>query len=153
MQEIERLLNRSIKDFNPFPKLEEGFTLSELSLVLGINANELVANLGPKDTVKGLTNKFLEGFSGLLFQAVSLGEFQAFHLNDSTHVELLQFADVTMLIGEGSWTNIWSIKSFLRGFDMVSGLQMNLFKSTLFGINLDIDFLEETASFLSCRFG
>ncbi|CAL5211873.1 unnamed protein product [Lathyrus oleraceus] len=44
LEEIESLLNRSIKDFNPFPKLEEGFTLSELSLVLGINANELVTN-------------------------------------------------------------------------------------------------------------
>lgn len=30
-----------------------------------------------------------EGFSGLLFQVVSLGEFKAFHFNVSTHVELL----------------------------------------------------------------
>lgn len=60
LEEIERLLNQLIKDFNSFPKLEEGFTLSELSLVLGINANKLVANWGPKGTIKGLTKKFLE---------------------------------------------------------------------------------------------
>lgn len=60
MEEIERLLNRSIKDFNPFPKLDEGFTLSELALVLGINANELLDNWESKGTVKGLTKKFLE---------------------------------------------------------------------------------------------
>lgn len=30
-----------------------------------------------------------EGFSCLLFRAVSLGEFEVFHLNVSTHVELL----------------------------------------------------------------
>lgn len=60
LEEIERLINRSIKDLNSFPKLKEGFTLQELALVLGINGNELVANWGPKDTVKGLTKKFLE---------------------------------------------------------------------------------------------
>ncbi|XP_050909583.1 uncharacterized protein LOC127123404 [Lathyrus oleraceus] len=55
-----------------------------------------------------------EGFSGLLFQAVSLGEFQAFQMNEFTHVDLLQYADDTFFIGEGSWTNLWSIKAFLR---------------------------------------
>lgn len=40
--------------------LEEGFTLSDLALVLGINANKLVTNWGPKCTVKGLIKKFLE---------------------------------------------------------------------------------------------
>lgn len=42
LEDIERLLNRTIKEYNPFPKLEEGFCLSELSTVLGINTNELV---------------------------------------------------------------------------------------------------------------
>lgn len=60
LEDIERLLNRQIKEYNPFSKLEEGFCLSELSTVLGINANELVVNWGPKGTVKGITQKFLE---------------------------------------------------------------------------------------------
>lgn len=60
LEEIEMLLNRSIKEYNPFPKLEEGFTLSELSSVLGINTNKLMDNWGPKDTVNGLMKKFLE---------------------------------------------------------------------------------------------
>lgn len=60
LEEIERLLNRLIKEYNPFSKLEEGFTLLVLSSVLGINVNELMANWGPKGTVKGITKKFLE---------------------------------------------------------------------------------------------
>lgn len=40
--------------------MEEDFFLTELSIVLGINANKLVANWGIKGFVKGLTQKFLE---------------------------------------------------------------------------------------------
>ena len=34
--------------------------MTDLSIVLGINANKLVANWGTKGSVKGLTQKFLE---------------------------------------------------------------------------------------------
>lgn len=44
LEDLERLLNRQIKEYNPFPKLEEGFCMSELSKILGINANDLVAS-------------------------------------------------------------------------------------------------------------
>lgn len=55
------ILNRLIKEYNPFPELEEGFCLTELSIVLGINTNKLVANWGTKGSVKGLTQRFLKG--------------------------------------------------------------------------------------------
>lgn len=77
-----------------------------------------------------------------MFQALSIGEFQTFHLNESTHVELLQFEDDIILIEEGSWINLWSIKALLRGFEFVSRLWVNFSKSILFGINLDSDFLQ-----------
>lgn len=60
LEDIEILLNWSIKEYNPFPKLEEVFCLTELSTVLGINANKLVDNWGSKGSVKGLTQWFLE---------------------------------------------------------------------------------------------
>lgn len=60
LENIERLLNRSIKEYNPLPKLEEGFCLTKLSTVLGINANKLVASWGSKGVMKGLTQRFLE---------------------------------------------------------------------------------------------
>ncbi|XP_050893147.1 uncharacterized protein LOC127098561 [Lathyrus oleraceus] len=60
LEDLERLLNRPIKEYNPFPKLEEGFCLTELSLTLGINTNKLVDNWGVKGSIKGFTQKFLE---------------------------------------------------------------------------------------------
>lgn len=35
LEEFERILNQSTKDYNPFPKLEEGFTLFELEFNFG----------------------------------------------------------------------------------------------------------------------
>lgn len=40
--------------------MEEDFTMSKLALVLGLDANELVANWAPKGVVKGFTRKYLE---------------------------------------------------------------------------------------------
>ncbi|GAU12446.1 hypothetical protein TSUD_229800 [Trifolium subterraneum] len=52
---------------------------------------------------------------------------------------------------QGTWDNLWTIKSVLRGFELVSGLKINFMKSKLYGINVDDRFLEAGSSFLSCR--
>lgn len=80
-------------------------------------------------------------------------EFEGFHFNDNVHFEILQFANGTMLIGDGSWRNLWSIKMFLRGFELVLGLRINLFKSRLVRINLDPTFVQAATSFLNCEIG
>lgn len=67
--------------------------------------------------------------------------------------EILQFVDNTMLISDGSWRNIWSIKTILRGFELVSGLRINLCKSRLMRINLDSTFVQAKMSFLNCEIG
>lgn len=61
LEEFERLLNRSIKDHNPFPKIEEEFAMPKLASVLGIEVVELAASWAPKGTDKGFARKFLEG--------------------------------------------------------------------------------------------
>ncbi|XP_050895230.1 uncharacterized protein LOC127101830 [Lathyrus oleraceus] len=60
-EEFERILNRPIKDHNPFPKIEEDFNMPKLAAVLGIDVNELVSSWSPKGVDKGFTRKFLEG--------------------------------------------------------------------------------------------
>lgn len=40
--------------------MEEDLTMSKLASVLGLNANELVANYIPKGVIKGFTRKYLE---------------------------------------------------------------------------------------------
>lgn len=61
LEEFERLLNRSIKDHNPFPKIEEEFAMPKLASVLGVEVGELAASWAPKGTDKGFARKFLEG--------------------------------------------------------------------------------------------
>ena len=38
----------------------------------------------------------------------------------------VQFGDDTIIIGDGSLSNLWAIKSILRGFEMASGLRINI---------------------------
>ncbi|XP_050877342.1 uncharacterized protein LOC127081100 [Lathyrus oleraceus] len=76
-----------------------------------------------------------EGFFGLLHQVVALGDFEGFHINDNMHLELLQFTDDTILIGEDSWTSLWTLKALLRGFMLVSELRTdNSFLACGFGL-------------------
>lgn len=51
---------------------------------------------------------------------------------------------------DGALSNLWSIKSILRWFEMVSGLKVNLSKSKIFSLNLDDEFITAASTFLSC---
>ena len=53
-------------------------------------------------------------------------------------------------MSEGSWENLWSLKSILRGFELVSRLKVNFYKSKLYGINLEDHFLNAASAFISC---
>lgn len=55
-------------------------------------------------------------------------------------VGLLQFTDDTVLVGGDSWHNFWSIKAFLRCFELSSRMWVNRNKSKLIGYNLECDF-------------
>ncbi|GAU27711.1 hypothetical protein TSUD_126570 [Trifolium subterraneum] len=91
-----------------------------------------------------------EGLTGLMQKAVELGKFKSFKVNDNLNFRILQFADDTVIIGEGDWNNLWTIKTVMRSFELVSGLKINFFKSKLYGINLDDRYLEAASAFLSC---
>ncbi|CAK8537366.1 unnamed protein product [Lathyrus sativus] len=71
-----------------------------------------------------------------------LGEVVGFRFNDLVHFEILQFADDNMLIDDGSWENLWIIKALHRGFKLVLGLRIKLYKSRLVGVNLDSVFVQ-----------
>ncbi|XP_058748653.1 uncharacterized protein LOC131621636 [Vicia villosa] len=62
-----------------------------------------------------------------------------------------KFADDTILAGEGTWSNLWAIKVILRGFEMVSGLRVNMLKSKLYGIEIEHYFLQAASQFLCCK--
>lgn len=46
---------------------------------------------------------------------------------------------------------MWGIKSLLEGFDVVSGLSVNLFKSKVYDVNIHEDFMVLASNFLLCN--
>jgi hypothetical protein len=49
--------------------------------------------------------------------------------------------------------NLWALKAILRGFEMISGLKVKFWKSSIMGVNVSQDFMRETLTFLNCRVG
>ncbi|XP_058750550.1 uncharacterized protein LOC131623553 [Vicia villosa] len=85
--------------------------------------------------------------------ASSMGDLKGFRINDLAYFDILQFANDTILIRDGSWDNLWCFKAILRDFELASNLRVNLNKSLLLGFNLDSDFLQAGSSFLNCEIG
>jgi hypothetical protein len=92
-----------------------------------------------------------EGLAGLMRRAVLLRKFKGYHVSDNMQFQMLQFADDTILMGEGTRENLWAIKTLLRSFELVSGLKINFIKSKLYGVNIAPSFLAAGSAFLSCQ--
>ncbi|GAU44838.1 hypothetical protein TSUD_280390 [Trifolium subterraneum] len=91
-----------------------------------------------------------EGLMGLMCKAVDNNLFHGYKVSNNIQFHTLQFADDTIIVGEGNWNNLWTIKTVLRSFEIVSGLKVNFYKSKIYGINLDDSFLRAASSFLNC---
>ncbi|XP_058734176.1 uncharacterized protein LOC131605901 [Vicia villosa] len=94
-----------------------------------------------------------EGLTIMMRNAVSSGCLKGFQVSSDISFEMLQLADDTVLICDGSKENLWCIKAMLRGFELVSGLCINLNKSKLFGVHLEEHVLLAASSFLGCQVG
>lgn len=60
-------------------------------------------------------------------------------MDTNIQFDLFQFADDTFMIGDGSQKNLRSIKALLRGFELVSGLRLNLSKGKIHLYNLSME--------------
>jgi hypothetical protein len=95
-----------------------------------------------------------EGLGGLMRKAVELNRFKGFRVGRrGAVISHLQYADETICIGEATVENLWTLKAILRGFEMVSGLKVNFWKSSILGINVSQDFMRLASVFLNCRIG
>ncbi|XP_058746459.1 uncharacterized protein LOC131619374 [Vicia villosa] len=95
----------------------------------------------------------MEVLTALLNKSKALGEFRGFKIKGNKEVDLLQFADDTLIIAECNLANLWSLKSIFRGFELMSGSRISFHKSNLYGLNAGDWFLEAASSFLSCKVG
>jgi hypothetical protein len=62
-----------------------------------------------------------EGLTGLMSKAVESSLFHGYKVSNNISFHTLQFADDTILVGEGNWNNLWTIKTVMRSFELVSG--------------------------------
>ncbi|XP_058784289.1 uncharacterized mitochondrial protein AtMg01250-like [Vicia villosa] len=92
-----------------------------------------------------------EGLTGLVRKSIEVGEFQSYSIKGACKVDVLQFADDTLIVGDGNWKHVWAVRAVLRAFEVVSGLGINYHKSKLIGINSNSHFLEVVSHFLSCK--
>src|SRR3954464_14826636 len=87
----------------------------------------------------------------LVYCCIDVGEFEGLVLNRRCGVDILQFADDTLLVGKGSWKHVKALKIVLRSFELVSDLGINFHKSNLIGINVSPLFLDAATYYLSCK--
>ncbi|XP_058785023.1 uncharacterized protein LOC131659929 [Vicia villosa] len=81
------------------------------------------------------------------------GFLKDFKLVKGLQFDLLQFADDTIILCKPSSSNLQFIKELLRGFELISGLNINLCKSCLMSVNVEDNFLMEAASCLCYETG
>ncbi|KAL4353692.1 hypothetical protein GQ457_06G031150 [Hibiscus cannabinus] len=97
-----------------------------------------------------------EALSRLLSKAVEVGLFSGFRIGNGdsqSMVSHLQFADDLMIFCEASLEQVLNVKRVLRVFELASGLQLNLKKSRIFGINVAEDDLSSWAESVGCDVG
>lgn len=95
----------------------------------------------------------VEGLEGMVRHASSVRLYSSFKVSNEVEYSILQFANDTILFGDGSWTNLWTLKALLRGFEMVSDFRINFTKSMIHGLGSLPPFLEAAASFLWSKTG
>nr|KYP61675.1 Transposon TX1 uncharacterized [Cajanus cajan] len=95
-----------------------------------------------------------EGLNQMVQLAVSLDLWKSFIVGkDKIQISHLQFADDTLLLTQGDWRSLETIKAILQNFELVSGLKVNFSKSNLIGMNMPDQWLEQGANLLNCRRG
>jgi len=78
-----------------------------------------------------------EGLAGLVRQAAKANLYDNLNIG-RTEVGLcmLQFANDTLFLCQDAFSNVFTLKAILQGFEVASGLKMNFHKSKLAGINV-----------------
>ncbi|GLT87099.1 hypothetical protein SLE2022_051990 [Rubroshorea leprosula] len=95
-----------------------------------------------------------EGLNGLVQKAVSEGMLRGIEIGRrGLAISLLQFADDTIIMGKAATENIFMVKTILRWFELMSGLQINFSKSNIYGYNVPARWVEGSASMLHCGVG
>lgn len=69
---------------------------------------------------------------------VILWGFKPFKLQSDLEVDLLEFVDDTLILGQATWENIWAIKPVLYSFDLGYGLRVSFHKEKYLVLTLKL---------------
>ncbi|GKV06313.1 hypothetical protein SLEP1_g18214 [Rubroshorea leprosula] len=95
-----------------------------------------------------------EGLNGLVQKAVTEGLFRGVEIGrKGLESSLLQFADDTIIMGKADTENVFMVKTILRWFELMSGLRINFSKSSIYGYNVPVRWVEGSAGMLRCGVG
>ncbi|WJZ85876.1 hypothetical protein VitviT2T_005388 [Vitis vinifera] len=90
--------------------------------------------------------------SRMLMRAEERNMLEGFRVGrNRTRVSHLQFADDTIFFSNSREEELQTLKSLLLVFGHISGLKVNLNKSSIYGINLDQAHLSRLAEMLDCK--
>lgn len=93
-----------------------------------------------------------EGLGGLVRRAVNQELFKGYVVGEGgVQISHFEFADDTLIIGDMSIANMWTIKGILRWFELISSLKVNFFKSKLASIVVCEETVRRCARMLNCR--
>ncbi|XP_022014590.1 uncharacterized protein LOC110914078 [Helianthus annuus] len=96
----------------------------------------------------------MEALSGLIRKACDVGSFSGIRLpNGGPILSHLLYADDAMVMGEWSENNFVTLKRLLQVFHLCSVLQIDIHKSTFFGVGKNIDEISGKAVSMGCRSG
>ncbi|GMJ01911.1 hypothetical protein HRI_003860300 [Hibiscus trionum] len=99
-----------------------------------------------------LFNIVAEGLSAFLRNAATKGYIRGLKVGSSEmEISHLQYADDLILFSEASEMPVKNMVRLLRGFELVSGLRLNLCKSKILGINIDEGVVNSWARWLHCQ--
>lgn len=91
-----------------------------------------------------------EGLGGMMREATRKDLFEEVSICD-IGVSILQFSDDTLFLGKPTVRNILTLKSILRSFELVEGLNVNFHKIKIGGVALESQHLQSLVAILNCR--
>ncbi|GKV36373.1 hypothetical protein SLEP1_g44514 [Rubroshorea leprosula] len=95
-----------------------------------------------------------QGLHCMIQKAVVEGLFEGINVGSrNLHISHLQFASDTVIMGKARMDHIRTVKGILRWFELISGLKVNLKKSSPYAFNPGDNWLSRAANFLKCKMG
>jgi len=130
------------------------YTSMVLILVNGSPSNEFKLQRGLRQGNPFAPFHFVivaEGLSSLMKEVISKNLFSSYRVGiDEVEVNLLQFMDDTINLGEVTLENVITIKCIMRCFELVSSLKVNFSKISFGAVGVESSEVEKFARLLNC---